>query len=303
MPEAQKIVEKSLADRAQAWSERVDCCLDRALPGADQTPCRLHEAMRYAVLSGGKRVRPQLVYAGGECLDVGQEKLDAPATAVELIHAFSLVHDDLPAMDDDDLRRGQPTVHRKFDEATAILAADALQPLAFQVIASAAALDDAEKSAIINLVADACGSRGMTGGQSIDLASEGQRLAADELAEMHFLKTGALIRACVMSAACLARDLPPREFEALDRFSRDIGLAFQIRDDILDVAGETGVIGKQAGADQKLAKATWPAIFGLDEAQRRCGELLHSGIAQLGVFGAAAEPLRMLATYIVERTS
>lgn len=257
--------------------------------------------MRYAVLSGGKRVRPQLVYATGECLGVDLEKLDAPATAIELIHAFSLVHDDLPAMDDDDLRRGQPTVHRKFDEATAILAADALQPLAFQVIACAPALDDADKSAIAVTIADACGSLGMTGGQSIDLDSEGQTLSADELTEMHYLKTGALIRACVMSAACLAKELPRRKLEALDHFARDIGLAFQIRDDILDVSGETGLIGKRTGADQKHAKATWPSLFGLEEAQRRCEELLRSGTAALSEFGAAADTLRLLATYIVER--
>ena len=167
MSQAQQITAQSLADKATAWSERVAGCLDRALPAADEIPCRLHEAMRYAVLSGGKRVRPLLVYATGECLRVSPEKLDAPATAIELIHAFSLVHDDLPAMDDDDLRRGQPTVHRKFDEATAILAADALQPLAFQVIASADALDDSEKAAIVKTVSEACGSLGMTGGQSI----------------------------------------------------------------------------------------------------------------------------------------
>lgn len=303
MREAQRLATSSMTDRAQAWSERVVRCLDQALPPAERTPRRLHEAMRYAVLAGGKRVRPLLVYATGECLDVDREKLDAPATAIELIHAFSLVHDDLPAMDDDDLRRGQPTVHRKFDEATAILAADALQPLAFEVIASAPTLDDAEKSAIARTVAAACGSLGMTGGQSIDLASEGRTLTADELTEMHFLKTGALIRASVMSAAHLAENLSSKKLAALDRFSRDIGLAFQIRDDILDVAGETAVIGKQAGADQKRCKATWPAIFGLEEAQRRCDKLLRSGTAELAVFGAAAESLRLLASYIVERSS
>ncbi len=220
-----------------------------------------------------------------------------------MIHTYSLIHDDLPAMDDDDLRRGRPTVHRKFDEATAILAADALQPLAFHVIASAPALDDAEKSAIARMVAAACGSLGMTGGQSIDLASEGLTLTADQLSEMHFLKTGALIRAAVMSATCLTSDLPPQKLAALDRFSRDIGLAFQIRDDILDVAGETEIIGKRAGADKELSKATWPAIFGLEESHRRCEELLRSGMAQLSVFAAHAESLRLLATYIVERES
>jgi farnesyl diphosphate synthase len=294
-------IPQSLADKAAAYLERVVGCLDRALPAQDATPQRLHEAMRYAVLSGGKRVRPLLVYATGECLGVDPKKLDTPATAIELIHAFSLVYDDLPAMDDDDLRRGKPTVHRQFDEATAILAADALQPLAFQVIASATALDDTEKAAIVRTVADACGSLGMTGGQSIDLASEGQTLTANELAEMHYLKTGALIRACVMSASSLAKDLSPQELAALDRFSRDIGLAFQIRDDILDVAGETAVIGKRAGADQELSKATWPGLFGLEEAHRRCDELLDSGTAHLSIFGADAEPLNLLAAYIVER--
>lgn len=299
--QAHPISALSLSDRAAAWAERVLRRLEEALPAIDQTPRRLHEAMRYAVLSNGKRMRPMLVYATGECLGVDPEKLDAPAAAIELIHAFSLVHDDLPAMDDDDLRRGKPTVHRRFDEATAILAADALQPLAFQVIACADALGDEEKSAIIRTVAEACGSLGMTGGQSIDLASEGQTLTADELAEMHFLKTGALIRACIMSASCLAKNLSSEEWTALDQFARDIGLAFQVRDDILDVAGETDVIGKRAGADQKMSKATWPGLFGLEEANRRCDELLQSATEHLSIFGASAEPLRDLAAYIVER--
>ena len=294
---------QSFADQTAAYAERVIACLDRALPSVDETPRRLHEAMRYAVLSGGKRIRPLLVYATGECLGVDPEKLDAPATAIELIHAFSLVHDDLPAMDDDDLRRGKPTLHRQFDEATAILAADALQPLAFYVIASAAALADGEKSAIITTVSEACGSLGMTGGQSIDLAAEGQTLSPGAMAEMHYLKTGALIRACVMSASCLANDLSSEKMTALDHFAREIGLAFQIRDDILDVAGETGVIGKHAGADQRLSKATWPALFGLEEAHRRCDELLHAATATLAIFGVDAEPLNSLAVYIVERSN
>ena len=290
-----------IADKIRQYSERVAACLDRALPPADETPRRLHEAMRYAVLGGGKRIRPLLVYATGECLGVAPVRLDAPAAAIELIHAFSLVHDDLPAMDDDDLRRGQPTVHRQFDEATAILAADALQPLAFLIIASSPALSDAEKAAVIATVAEACGSRGMTGGQSIDLASEGRVLSADALAEMYYLKTGALLRACVMSASCLADDLSSARRDALDCFSREIGLAFQIRDDILDVAGDTDVIGKRAGADAKMSKATWPSLFGLDEARRRCDALVDTGIRHLDEFGENAEPLRQLAAYIVER--
>ena len=196
--------EQSFLERMPDYTERVSACLDQALPSADVAPQRLHEAMRYAVLSGGKRIRPLLVYAAGECLGVTGEKLDAPATAIELIHAFSLVHDDLPAMDDDDLRRGQPTVHRKFDEATAILAADALQPLAFQVIANSSALDDREVRRVTAIIAAACGSIGMTGGQSIDLSSEGKSLSVEEITEMHSLKTGALIRASIMSAASLA---------------------------------------------------------------------------------------------------
>jgi farnesyl diphosphate synthase len=294
-------VSRQVVDKNRVYTERVVACLEAALPPASDTPQRLHEAMRYAVLCGGKRIRPLLVYATGECLDVAPEKLDAAATAIELIHAFSLVHDDLPAMDDDDLRRGQPTVHRKFDEATAILAADALQPLAFQVIAMSRALAAGEKAAIIETVAEACGSRGMTGGQSIDLASEGQVLSAEALTEMHNLKTGALIRACVMSAACAAPNLSAGRIAALDRFSRDIGLAFQIRDDILDVEGETEVLGKQAGADEKMAKATWPSLFGLDESRRRCDALLDSGLQNLADFGDSATPLKELAEYIVER--
>jgi geranylgeranyl pyrophosphate synthase len=293
--------EQSFLERMPDYTERVSACLDQALPSADVAPQRLHEAMRYAVLSGGKRIRPLLVYAAGECLGVAAKKLDAPATAIELIHAFSLVHDDLPAMDDDDLRRGQPTVHRKFDEATAILAADALQPLAFQVIANSSALDDREVRRVTAIIAAACGSIGMTGGQSIDLSSEGKSLSVEEITEMHSLKTGALIRASIMSAASLAGELPADDIAALNHVSRDIGLAFQIRDDILDVLGETEVIGKRAGADQKLAKATWPALFGLEDARRRCDELVGSAMQQLERFGRAADPLRQLANLIKER--
>ena len=205
-------------------------------------------------------------------------------------------------MDDDDLRRGQPTVHRKYDEATAILAADALQPLAFQVIAGAGALSDRETRALVSVVSAAAGSLGMTGGQAIDLASEGRALSVDELAEMHGLKTGALIRSCVMSACCLARDLGASGQRAMENFARRIGLAFQIRDDILDVAGETAVIGKPAGSDAARNKATWPALFGLQESERRCRELLDAALGELAIFGTAAEPLRFLASFIVERT-
>jgi len=280
---------------------RIEDCLERILPPASKVPERLHEAMRYAVLNGGKRVRPLLVYAAGECFDVDLDKLDVPATAIELLHAFSLVHDDLPAMDDDDLRRGQPTVHCKFDEATAILAADALQPLAFQAIASATSLTDKEVTDLVTLIADACGSFGMTGGQAIDLASEGQQLSVAELTELHSMKTGALIRASAMSACCLYPEASKEQCAAMHRFATDIGLAFQIRDDILDVTGNTQVLGKPAGSDENLRKATWPSVFGMDESIRRCDELLTSAKDALKIFGAAADPLQDLASFIVER--
>jgi farnesyl diphosphate synthase len=289
------------AGKLSAFTERAERYLDRVLPAATHAPERLHAAMRYATLTGGKRLRPLLVYATGECLGVDIAKLDIPATAIELIHAFSLVHDDLPAMDDDDLRRGQPTVHRKFDEATAILAADALQPLAFQVIANSDDLSASEVRKLVALLAEACGSLGMTGGQAIDLASEGKSLSPDELARMHGLKTGALIRAAILSACHLADDLAESEWHAMDIFSRNIGLAFQIRDDILDVVGNTAIIGKPAGSDQKLKKATWPALFGIDESARQCRELLEAALRELKPFGESGEPLRFLASYIVER--
>ncbi len=293
----------SFENRVSYYTERVAACLDRALPPVERAPRRLHEAMRYAVLNGGKRVRPLLIYAAGECLAVETRRLDAPAVAVELIHAFSLVHDDLPAMDDDDLRRGMPTVHRQYDEATAILAADALQPLAFNVLSSAEALNDREIVQIISVVGEACGSLGMTGGQAIDLASEGRNISEQDLQQMHSLKTGALIRASVMSAACLANGLAAEHKTALLEFSESLGLAFQIRDDILDVEGHTQVIGKRTGADRKKMKATWPALFGMDESRARCAELLDEGLCSLSAFGQSAEPLRWLARFIVDRSA
>ncbi len=288
-------------DRIAAYTERVDQGLDAALPLSSTSPKRLHEAMRYAVFNGGKRVRPLLVYAAGECLDVNAELLDGPAIAIELIHAFSLVHDDLPAMDDDDLRRGKPTVHIKYDEATAILAADALQPLAFSVLVALQGVPDRAKNRLVALIAEACGSTGMTGGQSIDLAAEGRSLSATELERMYSLKTGALIHAAVISACLLRDDLADSDVAAIDAFGREIGVAFQIKDDILDVEGETHVIGKLAGADQRLGKATYPALFGIDASRQRCDELSSSALHHLDNFGDSAAPLEWLARFIVER--
>lgn len=289
-------------DRIGVLQERVTRRLEAALPPATLAPERLHEAMRYAVFNGGKRVRPLLVYAAGECLDIDIDLLDAPAIAIELIHAFSLVHDDLPAMDDDNLRRGQPTVHIKYDEATAILAADALQPLAFSVLARVEGASDSARTALVKLVADACGSIGMTGGQSIDLAAEGEHLSAPELEHMYSLKTGALIHASINSACLLRGNLERDKAAALDAFGRDIGIAFQIKDDILDVEGETHVIGKPSGSDEKLGKATYPALFGIDASRRRCDELLRKALTSLAPFGDSAAALDWLARYIVERS-
>ena len=291
----------TFSQRIATYQKRVDARLDAALPPTTVAPERLHDAMRYAVFNGGKRVRPLLVYATGECLGVAPDLLDGPAVAIELIHAFSLVHDDLPAMDDDDLRRGQPTVHIQYDEATAILAADALQPLAFAVLADIEQASTDARAALVRLIAGACGSVGMTGGQSIDLAAEGKTLSAAELEHMYSLKTGALIHAAIVSA-CLLRDgLDSARAAALDDFGNNIGVAFQIQDDILDVEGETHVIGKPSGSDARLAKATYPALFGIDASRKRCAELLQSAIKNLGIFGESAAPLEWLARYIVER--
>lgn len=291
----------SFSDRIDHYLGRVSRKLNAVLPGAEESPERLHDAMRYAVFNGGKRIRPLLVYATGECLGVDESLLDAPAAAIELVHAFSLVHDDLPAMDDDDLRRGQPTVHRRYDEATAILAADALQPLAFAVLSGMDDAPAATRVRLVRLLADACGSIGMTGGQAIDLASEGRTLSAEDLERMYGLKTGALIHAAVASACLLCPDLSTERALALENFARDVGVAFQIRDDVLDIEGETTVIGKPAGSDAALGKATYPGHFGTGTARRRCDALLERAFAELEPFEASADPLKWLARYIVER--
>mgnify|MGYP006126225295 CR=1 FL=1 len=283
------------------YTARVDTGLDAALPLATACPERLHDAMRYAVFNGGKRVRPLLVYATGESLNVSPELLDAPAVAIELIHAFSLVHDDLPAMDDDNLRRGKPTVHKQYDEATAILAADALQPLAFSVLADIKGAPSGVAIELVRLISRACGSIGMTGGQSIDLAAEGRALTASELEHMYSLKTGALIQAAILSASLLSEGICADDIMALDHFGHDIGIAFQIKDDILDVVGETKIIGKPAGSDESLNKATYPALFGIDASQARCDELLAGALDELSRFGSAGTPLALLARFIVER--
>lgn len=288
--------------RTQEWQRRVERKLDAVLPPADTQPANLHQAMRYAILGGGKRIRPVLVYATGMALDADPATLDGPAAAIELMHAFSLVHDDLPAMDDDDLRRGRPTTHIEFDEATAILAADAMQPLAFKVLATDASMNCSQEARlrVIDLLATACGSRGMTGGQAIDLGAEGRQLSAAELENMYRLKTGLLLHTSVVSAAiCAGAD--ERTIDSFSRFIDKLGLAFQIQDDILDIEGATEVIGKQQGADLAHNKATWPAMFGMDRAKQQARDLLDEGLQDIAAIGSAADPLRDIARYIVER--
>jgi farnesyl diphosphate synthase len=258
--------------------------------------------MRYAVLNGGKRVRAVLVYGTGQAVGAPLDRLDAPACAVELIHAYSLVHDDLPAMDDDDLRRGQPTCHRAFDEATALLAGDALQSLAFEIlIKEEDGVPMLRRADMVCGLASASGSLGMAGGQAIDLASVGKSLSLDELKNMHLHKTGALIRASVRLGALSGENVSGEAFKALDEYARCVGLAFQIRDDILDVEGDTAVLGKQSHADIERNKPTYPAIIGLDAAKRKAADLHAVAIESLDEFGTEADLLRWLSEFIVER--
>ena len=293
----------SFESRVTDYTARIEKVLDRWLPPAEKRPERLHSAMRYAVLGGGKRMRPLLIYATGETLGVSADKLDGPAAAVEIIHAYSLIHDDLPAMDDDELRRGRPTCHIAYDEATAILAGDALQVLAFTILAEDKAMtaSPAVRVEMLRTVAAASGSAGMAGGQAMDLAAEGKQLDIAELELMHIYKTGALIRASVLLAAQSAAGLAAEKLTALDRYAKCVGLAFQIQDDILDVEGETEKLGKQAGADSARNKPTYPSILGLERSRARALELRDDAKSALVAFGDAAEPLIWLADYIVQR--
>ena len=287
----------------QTWRERTEKALQHWLPSNTTTPSRLHEAMRYSVLGGGKRVRPIMVYASGMAVGATEDTLDAPACAVELIHAYSLIHDDLPAMDDDDLRRGQPTCHKAFDDATAILAGDALQSLAFHILSkyTDSSLPADHRLEMLDTLAIASGSRGMAGGQAIDLDSVGKEISIAELENMHIHKTGALIRASVKLGALCQPESNARDLEDLDHYAKCIGLAFQVRDDILDEESDTETLGKTQGADRALNKPTYTSILGLDAAKELIQELHDDAVARLERFGNNAEALRWLARYIVER--
>jgi farnesyl diphosphate synthase len=285
------------------FSARADTVLSRLLPPENQAPVELHRAMRYAVLGGGKRLRPVLVYATGSTLGAALERLDASAAAVEIIHAYSLVHDDLPAMDDDALRRGRPTCHVAFGEAMAILAGDALQALAFDVLAADRALDAGIHVEMLATLAAACGSHGMAGGQALDLAAVGKRLSPQELERMHVQKTGALIRASVRLGALAAGCRDPALLDALQRYGHAVGLAFQIRDDILDVEGDSSVIGKTAGKDAANDKPTYPAILGMDDTRAQLRRFTEEAIDAVQPLGERATLLIDIARYVAERES
>ncbi len=289
--------------RLQAWQERIESVLEAVLPPAATNPAHLHDAMRYSVLNGGKRMRPLLVYAAGEALGIAPEKLDIPAAALELIHVYSLVHDDLPAMDDDDLRRGKPTCHKAYDEATAILVGDALQALAFQLLAVHPQLDvlPAQRLRMIDQLGQAAGSRGMVAGQAIDLGAVGKELTELELEIMHIHKTGALIRASVLLAAYAAEGVSAEQLRQLDRFAKCVGLAFQVQDDILDVESDTQTLGKTRGADAAAGKPTYPSIIGMAAAKAKLQDLHDEAVSALAGFGESADLLREIAEFTVKR--
>ena len=282
------------------WRDRIESQLDACLPSPDHAPQRLHQAMRYAVLGGGKRMRPLLVYASGQLFAADEHALDTPAMAVELIHAYSLVHDDLPAMDDDALRRGRPTTHIAFDQATAILAGDALQTRAFGLLADAA-LPAMLRVHCLQSLAHASGAAGMCGGQALDIDATGQAQPLEALQRMHALKTGALIRAAVRMGA-LCGDAAQSEMLQLDDFASALGLAFQVRDDILDVEASSEQLGKTAGKDQAQAKSTFPALLGMDGAKAHLAMLNQRMHDSLAGYGERADALRALGRLAVERS-
>ena len=281
----------------------MEHALDARLPPATAVPTRLHEAMRYSVLGGGKRIRPALLFATARTLGLAEGEVEAAACAVELIHVYSLVHDDLPAMDDDDLRRGRPTCHKAFDEATAVLVGDALQPLAFQLLARDPALpaSAAIRLRLGDLLCEASGTFGMAGGQAIDLQAQGQRPDIAQVEDMHARKTGAIIRASVLMAAECVPQLDPRLHAALNEFATAIGLAFQIQDDLLDVLGDVSTLGKATGADSQRDKPTHPSIIGIAASQERVNLLHGQALGALEAFGERAAPLRSLANWLLSR--
>lgn len=285
---------------------RVNAALQQFIMALPFQSSPLVNAMEYGALLGGKRLRPFLVYATGEMLQADDAALDAPAAAVECIHAYSLIHDDLPAMDDDSLRRGQPTCHIRFGEDTAILAGDALQTLAFSILADTPmpGVNAETRVAMLSELAKASGVAGMCGGQALDLAAEGKQVDLAELEKIHRHKTGALIRSAVRLGALTAGERGRAALPQLDRYAAAIGLAFQVQDDILDVVGDTAVLGKQQGADQQLGKSTYPALMGLENARAKAWDLYQESLSALDELAALSyntTPLRALASFVIER--
>ncbi|MBB5322676.1 (2E,6E)-farnesyl diphosphate synthase [Marinobacter oulmenensis] len=291
----------AIEDYLEQCRKQVDAELDRSISAASASE-RLQAAMRYSVLGGGKRIRPALCLAAARAVAGSETAATLPACALELVHAYSLIHDDLPAMDDDDLRRGRPTTHIAFDEATAILAGDALQTLAFRLLSDAPSLSDNQRIAMIRTLADASGHSGMVGGQAIDLESVGRQLTVAQLETMHRHKTGALIEASVRLGALTNPEITRDRTEALARFASALGLAFQVQDDLLDIEGDTEVIGKRQGSDAAREKPTYPALLGLDGARQRLSDLLGQCHQALEDFGPEAGPLIAMADYVVART-
>ena len=293
----------NFTDKVASCCTRVDAAMERYLLPGTVEPATFHEAMRYAVLGSGKRIRPLLAYASGEALGVDADLVDPIAIAVEFFHAYSLAHDDLPAMDDDDLRRGRPTTHVAYDEATAILVGDALQALAFEVLTAAPVYRDLPEARIRMVVtlADATGSTGMAGGQIMDLEAENNWVDARHLEEMYTLKTGRLIQAAITMPAYCRPEISSDKIDALDRYAQTIGLAFQIKDDLLEFEESTDTIGKSRGSDEKNAKATYPSLFGYEKARDRAEQLYRDAMAELEFLGPSAEFLNGLCEFIVRR--
>ncbi len=287
---------------ASAMQSRIEAVLDQHMPTDKIIPARLHEAMRYATLNGGKRVRALLTYAAASFFSADSKEADAAAAAVELIHAFSLVHDDMPCMDDDDLRRGKPSTHKQYDDATALLVGDALQSLAFQLVAQDQQIENGQKIKMLHLLAVAAGSRGMAGGQAIDLESTNVALTQADLEIMHLHKTGALIRAATLMGAYSAVNKNTKKAEAVEHFSKAIGLAFQVIDDILDAEADTETLGKTAGKDADANKSTYVTLLGLNKAKTLANELHQNAVNALSEFGQEADLLRQLANFIMQRS-
>ncbi len=293
---------KAIEEILDQFTNRINQQLANWLPEESEPPKKLHQAMRYAVLGGGKRIRPALLYATGQALGTDLEKLDTSACAVELMHSYSLVHDDLPAMDNDDLRRGLPTCHKAFDEATAILAGDAIQALAFAILANDASTTK-QRIKLIQLLAESSGSLGMAGGQAIDLASINKRLDKNEIEQMHRLKTGALIKASVLMAVTVSNIEDPVAINRFAHFADCIGLAFQIRDDILDIQVDTNTMGKPQGSDAAQNKPTYPSIMGIQEAENTAHELLNEALNEIKTLNSKGDTLRAISEYMVVRNS